>query len=254
MSGGFFAQPQSMARNLSPDARVLVFVDGQNAYKACERLFRHGACHPLLLADRVRAGRRLVGVRYYSGVHDATVDGRARSRADRRHNMMRTVGVTVIERPLRYRWEWGFDPRLLPDPMKNQGQQVQVTVTPFQRAREKGIDLSIGLDVIDLALRGAMDVAVIVSSDNDLCEAARATHQATARSRVSVEAAVFNGGRTILLPHYDYTHQLRQTDFVAAEDSFDYTQPVAPAMAQVFAASCAELRTHFGAAAPRGSN
>ena len=237
-----------MARNLSSNARALVFVDGQNAYKACERLFRHGPCHPLLLADRVSAGRTLVGVRYYSGVHDPTVDGPGRSRADRRHNLMRSVGVTVIERPLRYRWEWGFDPKLLPNPKKNQGQQIQVTVTPYQRPREKGIDLSIGLDVIDLALRGAMDVAVIISSDTDLCEAARATHQATtSRGRVSVEAAVFNIGRTILLPHYDYTHQLRHEDFQAAEDSFDYTQPVAPAMAQIFADSCAGLRANFGA-------
>jgi len=105
-----------MTRRLDPDARVLVFIDGQNAYKACERLYGQGACHPLLLADRLTSGRRLVGVRYYSGVHDPTVDPEGRSRTDRRHNLIRRTGVTVIERKLRYRWEWGFDPKLLPDP------------------------------------------------------------------------------------------------------------------------------------------
>jgi len=236
-----------MARNLDPDARVLVFVDGQNAYKSCERLYQHGPCHPLLLADRLAQGRKLVGVRYYSGVHDPSVESDGRSRSERRHNLMRRVGVTVVERQLRYRWEWGFDPTALPDPRQNPGQQLQVTVTPYQRAREKGIDLAIGLDVIDLALQGLMDVAVIVSSDNDLCEAARSTHAATVSTRrVSVEAALFNENRRpILLKHYDYTHQLRYPDFDAARDSFDYKNPVAQAMEDMFATTCAPVRQHF---------
>jgi hypothetical protein len=122
-------------------------------------------------------------------------------------------------------------------------------VTPYQRAREKGIDLAIGLDVVDLAARGWTDVAVILSSDNDLCEAARSTHQVTSGAgRVSVEAALFNEQRRpILLPHYDYTHQLRYADFDAARDSFDYTSPVPLALANTFARSCDPLRTYFGA-------
>jgi uncharacterized LabA/DUF88 family protein len=238
-----------MARRSDPDARVLVFIDGQNVYKTCERLYGHGGCHPLLLADHVAQGRKLVGVRYYSGVHDPTVEPAGRARTDRRHNLMRRVGVTVVERQLRYRWEWGFDPKLLPNPMHNKGQQRQVTVTPYQRAREKGIDLAIGLDVIDLALQGLMDVAVVVSSDNDLCEAARATHQATMRTgRVSVEAALFNERRSpILLRHYDFTHQLRKPAFDASSDSFDYRTPVAQTMQDAFVAACAPLIEHFPA-------
>lgn len=236
-----------MARNTDPNARVLVFIDGQNAYKTCERLYGHGPCHPLVLAERVTQGRKLVGVRFYSGVHDPSVESVGRSRADRRHNLMRSVGVTVVERMLRYRWEWGFDPKALPDPRKNVGQRLQATVTPYQRAREKGIDLAIGLDVVDLALQGHMDVAVIVSSDNDLCEAARSTHEVTRQSnRVSVEAALFNESRRpILMTHYDYTHQLRYQDFDAAKDSFDYKNPVPQVMADAFVASCASLRKHF---------
>jgi uncharacterized LabA/DUF88 family protein len=238
-----------MTRVTDPNARVLVFIDGQNVYKRCQDLYGNGRCHPLLLADRVSDGRQLVGVRYYSGVHDSTVEPNLRSASDRRHNLMRSVGVTVIERKLRYRWEWGFDANGLPSAHRSQGQRRKRTVRPYQRAREKGIDLAIGLDVIDLALQQKMDIAVIVSSDNDLCEAARATHAATtaANARVSVEAALFNDGRgPVLLSHYDYTHQLKRADHNACEDNFVYTAPVSAQMATAFAASCAPLRTAFG--------
>src|SRR5579871_5350987 len=168
-----------MARITEAEARVLVCIDGQNVYKACKNMHGHGRIHPLLLADRVRDGRTLVGVRYYSGVHDPTINPEVRAKTDRRHSLMRRTGVSVVERQLRYRWEWGFDPALLPDPRTSQGTAQTVTVQPYQQPREKGIDLAIGLDVVDLALADFMDVAVIVSSDNDLCEAARATHAAT---------------------------------------------------------------------------
>jgi uncharacterized LabA/DUF88 family protein len=233
-----------MARNLDRDARVLVFIDGQNVYKACERLYKHGRCHPLLLADQVTAGRKLIGVRYYSGVHDPSIDSAGRSKTDLRHNLMRRTGITVVERKLRYRWEWGFDPKSLPNPMNNIGTTMQTTVRPFQRAREKGIDLAIGLDVVDLALSDHMDVAVILSSDNDLCEAARSTHDVTIKqSRVSVEAALFNEARKpILMQHYDYTHQLKYADFDQARDSFDYGNPLPQQLEDAFVASCQSLR------------
>ncbi len=239
-----------MARNTDADARVLAFIDGQNAYKACERLYGHGPTHPILLGDCLRDNRKLVGVRYYSGVPNPNIDPDGRKRSDLRHNLMRRTGVTVIPRQLRYRWEWGFDRSALPDPMKNQGSTHQTTVKPFQRAREKGIDLSIGLDVIELALGGYMDVAVILSSDTDLCEAARAVHQATiaAGARVSVEAALFTDAKkAIVLNHYDHTRQLRYGDFDAARDSFDYSAPIEPAMAATFASSCGQIRKHFPA-------
>jgi uncharacterized LabA/DUF88 family protein len=241
-----------VARNLDSAARVLVFIDGQNAYKSCERLYEHGPTHPMLLADRLREGRRLVGVRYFTGVPNPNIDPDGRKRRDLRHNLMRRTGVTVVERQLRYRWEWGFDSTALPDPMKSRGKTQEVEVWPYQRAREKGIDLAIGLDAIDLALTGYMDVAIIVSSDNDLCEAARMVHQATIakKSRVSVEAALFSDAKKpILLKYYDHTRQLRRGDFEAAKDSFDYGAPLDPQMEALFAATCLPLRKHFG---PRG--
>lgn len=67
--------------------------------------------------------------------------------------------MTVVERTLRYRWEWGIDADALGDPRKHKGKLPTVKATPFERPREKGIDLALGLDVVDLALRGLLDVA-----------------------------------------------------------------------------------------------
>ena len=55
-----------------PDARVMVFVDGQNLYKTCAELFGHPLCHPHLLAEHL-AGTRTrnrVACRFYTGRPD----------------------------------------------------------------------------------------------------------------------------------------------------------------------------------------
>jgi hypothetical protein len=98
-------------------------------------------------------------------------------------------------------------------------------------------DLAVGLDVMDLGLRDAMDVAVIVSSDTDLCEAARATRATTreAGRPVRTEAAVFDEGRRpILMRHYDYTHRLTRADHDACVDTFDYARPLDPSLREQF--------------------
>jgi uncharacterized LabA/DUF88 family protein len=229
-----------MARRLDSTAKVLVFVDGQNVYKTCERFYGHGYVHPLLLAHQVLDGRKLCGLRYYSGLHDPRIQPAMHAAIQRRHNLIRKLGGTVVERPLRYRWEWGFDAKSLPNPESHQGTTQQIDITPYQRAREKGIDLALGLDVVDLALRGAMDVAVIMSFDRDLCEVARVVHDMTRnQARVSVEAAIFNDFKQArLLPHYDYTHQLTRNDFQAAKDNFDYKQPIDPTIEQAYIQAC----------------
>jgi uncharacterized LabA/DUF88 family protein len=218
----------------------MVFIDGQNLYKGCATNFGHPYCHPLLLARHLAGNRRLVGVRYYSGLHDPRVNRELNARLQRRHALMRKTRVTVVERVLSYRWEWGFDKNQLPDPKKNIGVTQQVTVSPYQRAREKGIDVALALDVIDLAQQKQMDVAVIVSSDTDLCEVARVVHSTTgiAGKRVSVEAAVVSGRRPVLLQHYDYTHNLNRNDFQQFSDNFDYDSELPAGNVHAFVDSC----------------
>ena len=77
----------------------------------------------------------------------------------RRLTAMRRAGITVTSRTLRYRVE-----RVrLPD-----GSVHEILV-----AREKGIDLRLGLDVVRMARNAELDVAVIFSQDQDLAEVAR---------------------------------------------------------------------------------
>lgn len=227
----------------------MVFVDGQNVFKACRNNYEHGYVHPLLLARRTLEGRSLCGVRYYSGLHDSRINPEMHAAASRRHSLMRRVGVKVIERRLRYRWEWGVnreDARQLPNnPKEHVGQKRRsVRVEPYQRPREKGIDLALGLDVVDLALAGNFDVAIILSSDTDLVEVARMVHRMTTAKgeRMSIEAAVFNDKpKKIRMGHYDFTHQLGREDFEETRDSFNYTKELPESWKKAFVASCAPL-------------
>lgn len=219
----------------------MVFLDGQNLYKSCSEHFGNPHCHPLLLARVLAGNRRLVGVRYYSGLHSPRVNKELNARLQRRHALMRRTGVTVVERELRYRWEWGFRQHDLPDAFGHQGEKRTIEVTPYQRAREKGIDVALALDVIDLAQNDHMDVAIIFSSDTDLCEVARVVHDVTRKTkRVSVEAAVWRGNKRManLLKHYDYTHNLTRDEFDQTSDSFDYTTELPSGNVAAFVAAC----------------
>ena len=71
---------------------------------------------------------------------------------------MRRDGITVFSRPIRYRTEQVH----LPDGA------IEEVETP----QEKGIDLRLGLDVVGMAYRGELDVAVIFSQDQDFVEVA----------------------------------------------------------------------------------
>lgn len=231
-----------MPRITDPSTRVFVFVDGQNVYKTCRERYGHGTCHPLLLARKVVDGRVLKGVRYYSGIHDPHVDPTMNAWAQRRHALMRKLGITVVERQLRYRHEWGIITTALPDPIKSAGQKVSVTAEPYQRPREKGIDLALALDFVDLALRDLFDIGIIISSDTDLSEVALAVKKNMSHAMkhyVSVEAAVFNDKTHIVqMAQYDYTHQLRRNDFEQARDSFDYYKELDPVMVKLFIQTC----------------
>lgn len=155
-----------------PNVRVMVFVDGQNLYKTCRQLYGHPLCHPHSLALEL-AGPRVknrVSCRFYTGRPNPNMRGEADKtrNLDRRLQIMRTAGVTVVTRPLRYHWDWGHRTRL-PRPEPGAAPQT-VTMVPWQRPQEKGIDLCIALDVVEFALTDKFDVGIIVSLDRDLHE------------------------------------------------------------------------------------
>lgn len=227
-----------------PSARVLVFVDGQNLYKASERLFGHPHCHPHLLAEYLAGPRNHyhVGCRFYTGTPSRNVLGEARKlrNLDRRLAAMSSVGVSPITRQLRYHWDWGHQ-QALPDPSTDPPPFPQeVELSPWQRPQEKGIDLLIGLDVVEFLLTGVCDVAIIVSLDRDLYEipAAIRNLKPLIRRPVRLEAAVpVEAGLQYpkVIPGFATTHQITPDIFRLMRDDTDYavepdrwTPPVLP--------------------------
>lgn len=210
-----------------PNAKVLVFIDGQNLYKTCQRLFGHPHCHPHLLAEYLAGPRtnNRVGCRFYTGRPGQNIDPRGRSHIDRRLAVMSGVGVSPVTRDLRYHWDWGH--RLpLPDATPT-AQPQTVVLKPWQRPQEKGIDLLIGLDVVEFSATGVCDVAIIVSLDRDLYEIPSAIRRMrdVIRRPVRLEAAVpVEAGRKFpkILPEFSMTHQITPAIFDLCIDRTDY--------------------------------
>ena len=103
-----------------------------------------------------------------------------------------------------------------------------MTLEPWQRPQEKGIDLAIGLDLIEFALTDTFDVGIVVSLDRDLAEIPRALRnlRPIVNRAVRLEAAVpIRPGRTDpkTLAGFSFTHQITQEVFDLVRDDTDYT-------------------------------
>lgn len=226
-----------------PDARVMVFVDGQYLWKECRRLFGHGQCHPDVLAKELAGPRKLVGTRFYTGLHDPRKFPDQHAAMQRRLYAMQRRGVDFQTRTLQYVWDWG--PRLperrrLPKAGPNVPPR-NLEIAPYERPVEKGIDMFLALDAVDLALLEKFDVAIVVSLDRDIAEVPPMLRQMVRRLRrqeIRVEAAVLEhpgrrrprAGPTVL-PGYDYTHQITEEMYRRAIDTTDYRVPAGAAPA-----------------------
>ena len=146
----------------SDTKRAVSFIDGQNLYRHAKDAFghHHPNYDPRRLADAVCAEHGWVnhGVRFYTGIPNADRSPMWHGYWTRRLTAMRRAGIAVTSRSLRYRVE----SVRLPD-----GSIHEVPV-----AREKGIDLRLGLDVVRMARNGELDVAIMFSQDQDLAEVA----------------------------------------------------------------------------------
>jgi uncharacterized LabA/DUF88 family protein len=155
----------------------MVFVDAQNLYHSCRHHFGHPWVHPQALAealvaeDRVKQGDTHVlhGVRYYTGIHDANRNSRGHALMKRRLCAYEAAGVHTLQIPLRY--------------------------DSSGRAREKGVDVRMALDLFRLGSKGLYDVAIIVSEDSDLDPAAQDVYSLRDAERwIAVENALPWGG------------------------------------------------------------
>jgi uncharacterized LabA/DUF88 family protein len=218
------------------DDRVMVFIDGQNLVKALQRSHRTRV-HPLLLGRHLAGKRALAEVRYYSGIHQPRENPDVHALATRRHKLIRATGVTVIERPLQYHWEWGFDERLPPPHLASETERHRVEVKRERRAREKGIDLALGLDAVTAALLDRCSTIIVVSRDRDLVEIAKEINDRARETAVRVEVALVPDRRRYVLEGYDYTHWIDNDVVAACRDDFDYRKKLPKDQVREFLAS-----------------
>lgn len=150
--------------------RVVVFVDGQNFHKDCEKIFGKGETYPHLLGQKLCSppfgdDRQLKQVRFYTGIHTPDRNPRTHAYMTRRLEMMKAVGVWTFSRPLKYSLRW----------VKNRNDAPEFI--EIQQGREKGVDVRLALDLVRLAVEGEYDVGVVVSTDTDLDEAIRDVYE-----------------------------------------------------------------------------
>lgn len=214
----------------NPNAKIMVFIDGQNLYKTCKAIFGHPLVYPHLLAEHLAGPRnaRRPSTRFYTGRPSQNIAGEGYKvrNLDRRLHAMRASGITVITRRLRYNWEWGHQEQL-PRPEASASPQT-VQLRPWQRPQEKGIDAAIALEAVEFALLDAFDVAIIISLDRDLAEIPRTIRNLRRFLNwpIRLEAAVpVPDNRTTpkRLANFDYTHQITRAVFDRVKDTTNYT-------------------------------
>ena len=203
-----------------PAHRVTVFIDYQNVYHLARAAFGEegnsnkniGHVHPLkvgdLLCDLGRSestNRELVGVRVYQGLPDS------RSGADlvrftsrQLASWARSASVVVKTRPLAY-------------------YETILKGKTTWRAQEKGVDVMLAVDMVDMARTDAYDTAVVFSADTDLLPALEAAVEIGKR----VETATWRGsgdnrGPLRIKQRNLWNHYLDQSCFEMVRDDTDY--------------------------------
>lgn len=148
-----------------PPSRAAVFIDGQNLYRSVKDAFGYPYPNYDVMAIARKACELAGGCflsiqpRFYTGIPDNADDPMWHAFWSKKLLAISRQGVTVIRRSLRYR---------------NEKVRVSDGVTIERRiGREKGIDVRIALDLVSMALEGSYDVAIIMSQDQDLSEAAK---------------------------------------------------------------------------------
>jgi uncharacterized LabA/DUF88 family protein len=203
--------------------RVVVFVDYQNVYMQARRCFRAltagtptGQIDPLrlgsLLVQRSASGGELQQVRVYRGQPHPVRDARAfspfKAQVDTWHDL--DPRVRLLTRPLRYPRDW-----------------------PRSRPQEKGIDVLLAIDFVQMAVQREYDVGILMSHDTDLAPALEAVVRlgsgATGQSVPRCEVAAWAGSRSpqrLRVPGAAiWCHYLTAADFAIVADARDYRRP-----------------------------
>jgi uncharacterized LabA/DUF88 family protein len=195
--------------------RVVVFLDYQNVYMQARRCFGSfmagtpaGQIDPLrlasLLAHRTTPAGRLEEVRVYRAQPHPVRDPRGfapfKAQVDTWHD--RDARIRVLTRPLRYLRDY-----------------------PRSRPREKGIDVLLAIDFVQMAVQGDYDTGILMSHDTDLVPALEAvTRLHGPRCEVAAWAASRSPQRLRVPGAAVWCHYLTAADYTAVADPRDYTR------------------------------
>ena len=192
------------------------FFDGQNLFHHAKAACGHNHPNfdPQKLSDAVCGANGWTnrGVRFYTGIPAAERSPMWHGYWNNRLLAMKRSGIVVTSRTLHYRTE---------SVELSDGSSQDVYV-----AREKGIDLRLGLDAVRLARLGKLDVIIIFSQDQDLVEVAREVRGVSRSERrwLKVVSAFPSGSRATASRGIDKTDWFRMDEdfYNACLDSRDY--------------------------------
>lgn len=203
-------------------ARLILFVDYQNVYNGAREAF-HNRSDPgwagqvdllklgELITSRGIGDRQLKEVRVYRGRPDATKDPKTYGANLRQSQSQIRAGggkVKIIARTLRYPPDW-----------------------PETRAQEKGVDVALAVDFVQMAVSDEFDIGVIMSTDTDLKPALEVALCLLPLRRPTCEVAAWAnpGGHARRLSISSarlWCHWLDEADYLSVADSTNYN--VAP--------------------------
>lgn len=201
------------SQNVYMDARDAFFTDANGNSLAHSR--SDGQIDPKKYAELVLpkiqghlgAPCRLLQVRAYSGRPDSVKEPKTASANAKQVAAWEAAGVVVSQRPLRYPRDW-----------------------PNTRAQQKGVDVQIATDLVQLYLSNFYDVAMLASTDTDLRPAVEEV-QALAKSRGVAHSPIFVTAwnspalnkRLWLIGRPLYCFFLHRADYEAVADSIGYS-------------------------------
>ena len=140
--------------------RTVAFFDGQNLYHHARAAFGYSYPNysPLALASLICRNKRfhLHQIRFYTGIPGQHADPLWNGFWSAKLRAMSRMGVKTFSRPLRYRQK-----------TIKLSQGIEYS---FEVGEEKGIDVRIALDVVRMARKGELDVALLFSQDQDFSE------------------------------------------------------------------------------------
>jgi len=205
-----------------------VFIDGQNITIGARYAFGHGNMHPLLLGRALAGDCELVEIRYATGIPDPEVDAKRYEQERRRHDLMVATDVVVLEKSLRYRWEWIVQDRDLGDPRDHKEEVTQARVKSKNRGGEKGVDVWLALDALTMCTRVDIDKVIIATADTDLDMVPRHLRMMPGHENTTVvQAKVLRADQEVRTnDSYDETVAIDETIFELARDDFDYSEPL----------------------------